>query len=193
MERGSAVDYYEQEGIGSVTSLSNASGTLDQTYTYSFGNTTNSTGSLTNFLRYTGREFDTETSLYYYRARYYDALAGRFLSEDQIGSDEGVNLYVYVGNSPILRRDPTGFFSVVGFPPDLATEMRNAVNNAIKRLTDSCPSCAGPNGPKIARALQKATFVYQPDLPSCGFTQGPVHPNTPGGPDDIEQKCFGCP
>ena len=66
MQRGSTVDYYEQDGLGSVTSLTAANGSVAQTYTYdSFGNTTNSTGSLTNFFRYTGREFDTETGLYF--------------------------------------------------------------------------------------------------------------------------------
>jgi hypothetical protein len=71
MQRGTTTDYYEADGLASVTSLSSSTGTLAQTYTYdSFGNTTNSSGSLTNFFRYTGREFDTETDLYYNRARY---------------------------------------------------------------------------------------------------------------------------
>ena len=66
-ERGTTTSYYEQDGIGSVTSLTATIGTVSQTYSYdSFGNTTNSSGSLTNFFRYTGREFDTETDLYYY-------------------------------------------------------------------------------------------------------------------------------
>ena len=58
-------DFYEQDGLGSITSLTGSSGSLAQTYTYdSFGNQTASSGSLTNFFRYTGREFDTETGLY---------------------------------------------------------------------------------------------------------------------------------
>jgi len=66
-------------GVGSVTSLSNAAGALAQTYAFdSFGNTKNSSGSLTNPFQYTAREFDTETSLYYYRARYFDPASGRF-------------------------------------------------------------------------------------------------------------------
>ena len=78
MLRGGATSYYNADGLGSITSLSNASGTIAQTYTFdSFGNQTASSGSLTNWFQYTGREFDTETSLYYYRARYYDACAGR--------------------------------------------------------------------------------------------------------------------
>ncbi|WP_353933154.1 RHS repeat-associated core domain-containing protein [Okeanomitos corallinicola] len=38
---------------------------------------------------FTGREFDQEIGLYYYRARYYDQATGRFLSEDPIGFDGG--------------------------------------------------------------------------------------------------------
>jgi hypothetical protein len=57
-------------GLGSVTSLSTSGGAIANTYTYdSFGNLTASSGSLTNPFRYTAREFDSETSLYYYRAR----------------------------------------------------------------------------------------------------------------------------
>jgi len=86
MDRNGTVDYYEQDGLGSVTSLTAANGSVAQTYTYdSFGNTANSTGPLTNFFRYTGREFDTETNLYYHRARYYDPTIGRFLSEGPLG------------------------------------------------------------------------------------------------------------
>jgi YD repeat-containing protein len=62
MDRSGTIDYYEQDGLGSVTSLTASTGSVAQSYTYdSFGNTTNSSGSLTNFFRYTGREFDTET------------------------------------------------------------------------------------------------------------------------------------
>ena len=73
-------NFYEQDGLGSVTSLTNGAGALSQTYTYdSFGKTSNSSGNVANPFRYTGRDFDSETGLYYYRARYYDADTGRFL------------------------------------------------------------------------------------------------------------------
>lgn len=82
---------------------------MAQTYTYdSFGNTTNSSGSLTNFFRYTSREFDTETNLYYYRARYYEPSTGRFDSEDLVRFRGGVDFYVYAKNQPIMLRDPSG-------------------------------------------------------------------------------------
>src|SRR5437870_7665889 len=69
MLRSGATSYYHADGLGSVTSLGSAAGSIANTYTYdSFGKLTNSTGSLVNPFRYTGREFDTETGLYYYRA-----------------------------------------------------------------------------------------------------------------------------
>jgi len=55
---------------------------------------------------YTGQEWDSNTELYNYNARWYDPGTGRFLSEDPIDAD--VNLYRYVGNSPLNGTDPTG-------------------------------------------------------------------------------------
>jgi RHS repeat-associated protein len=57
---------------------------------------------------FTGREWDAETSLYYYRARYYDPLAARFLSEDPIRLLGGLNLYQYVSANPTGWLDPFG-------------------------------------------------------------------------------------
>ena len=109
MLRSSATSYYQADGLGSITSLSNAAGALAQTYTFdSFGNQTASTGSLTNSFRYTAREFDSETSLYYMRARYFDPQVGRFISEDPIGFSGDINVYRYSFNSPVNLDDPSG-------------------------------------------------------------------------------------
>ena len=62
----------------------------------------------TNPFRYTGREFDTETSLYFNRARYYTPDSGRFLSEDPAGFFGGFNFYGYVKNDPVNFLDPSG-------------------------------------------------------------------------------------
>lgn len=71
MLRSGATSYFHADGRGSITSLSSAAGSIANTYTYdSFGNLTASIGSLVNPFRYTARESDTETGLYYYRARY---------------------------------------------------------------------------------------------------------------------------
>jgi|SRR5580658_3125485 RHS repeat-associated protein len=107
--RGSTSDYYEADGIGSITSLSSSAGALANTYTYdSFGNVTNLTGTLKNPFQFTARELDQDTGIYEYRARYYDQTAGRFISEDPIRFKAGTNFYKYVGNSPTNWIDPFG-------------------------------------------------------------------------------------
>ncbi len=110
MLRGGTTSYYEQDGLDSVTSLSNGAGALAQTYTFdSFGKQTASSGSLVNPFQYTARELDSETNLYFYRARYYDPASGRFISEDPVGFDGGdINVYRYSFNEPVLLIDPSG-------------------------------------------------------------------------------------
>jgi RHS repeat-associated protein len=85
MLRGGATSFYQADGLGSVTSLSNAAGSLAQTYTFdSYGKQTTSSGSPTSPFLYTGRESDADTGLYYLRECYFDATTGRFLSEDPL-------------------------------------------------------------------------------------------------------------
>ncbi|MCL6505347.1 MAG: RHS repeat-associated core domain-containing protein, partial [Pirellulales bacterium] len=65
---------------------------------------------------FTGREYDVETGLYYYRARYYDPHTGRFLSEDPLGFSAGdTNLRRYVHNSVTVFVDPYGLKEGPGF------------------------------------------------------------------------------
>jgi RHS repeat-associated protein len=64
---------------------------------------------------FTGREYDSESGLYYYRARYYDPALGRFISKDPLGlASRAANSYIYALNSPIQLSDPLGLFIVVG-------------------------------------------------------------------------------
>jgi RHS repeat-associated protein len=101
--------FYHADALGSVTSLTGPAGAITASYVYdSFGRLTSSTGTVTNPFQYTAREFDSDTGLYYYRARYYEPTTGRFLSEDPAGFTEGVNFFAYVGNSPLVLVDPWG-------------------------------------------------------------------------------------
>jgi RHS repeat-associated protein len=110
MLRSAATSYHHADGLGSVTSLSSAAGAIINTYTYdSFGKLTTSTGSLVNPFQYTARESDTETGLYYYRARYYDPQTGRFIREDPTKEViRGLNFYAYVHNNAPNFLDPKG-------------------------------------------------------------------------------------
>jgi RHS repeat-associated protein len=98
--------YYTTDHLGSTIALTNDSGTMVEGISYdSFGNSTSS--SLTRYT-YTGREFEADTGVYYYRARWYDPQVGRFITEDPIGFEGGPNWYVYVMNQPINFKDPEG-------------------------------------------------------------------------------------
>ena len=137
------------------TSVTNENGTTHEPstrtkYTYdSFGNLTVSTGSITNAFRYTGREWDSETSLYYYRARYYDPAIGRFISEDPTGFRAGANFYPYVSGNPLTFNDPTGLDNrserckalkkkIEDIDKDIAKRLRELEEDK-DSLPDSCP------------------------------------------------------
>lgn len=111
MLRRGTMSYYLADGLGSITSLTDSNGDIVSTYQYdSFGNQTAVTGSIVNPFRFTGREFDAKTGLYYYRARYYDPVIGRFIQSDPIGLAGGINTYAYVNNNPINFIDPLGLW-----------------------------------------------------------------------------------
>jgi RHS repeat-associated protein len=69
---------------------------------------TTSAGSTAHPFGYTGRRYDPDLGLYYYRARWYDPSLGTFLQTDPIGSLDYINLYAYVGLEPGNAADPTG-------------------------------------------------------------------------------------
>jgi len=103
----SAPVFYVKDHLGSTRALVSNTGSVTNLIDYdSFGKPLG-TATGTRFL-YTGREYDADTELYYYRARWYDPQARRFISEDPIGLNGGINLYAYVKNNPINYIDPSG-------------------------------------------------------------------------------------
>lgn len=109
MQRSGALSFYSADGLGSMTSLTTGTGAVADTFRYdTFGNLASSTGNIVNPYRYTAREYDEDSGLNYYRARYYDSQVGRFISEDPIKFDGGISFYAYVQNNPANLIDPTG-------------------------------------------------------------------------------------
>ena len=110
--KGSSTYFYHQDGLGSVTDLTDSAGATAKSYAYdAYGNVLESPGTIDQPYTYTGREPDQETGLYYYRARYYDSTTGRFLQKDPVGLKAGPNGYWYANANPVFFVDPFGLMS----------------------------------------------------------------------------------
>ncbi len=128
------VIWHLADHLGSVHDLVNSSGAVVNHLTYdSFGNfTAQSNSTIETRYRFTGREYDSETGLHFYRARYYDAAIGQFLTEDPLGLAGGdLNLRRYVLNNPLSATDPSGLT-----PCDNIKRGLEALDRAIRFLKD---------------------------------------------------------
>lgn len=100
--------WYHHDQLGSTRALTNTSGDVVATFTYSpFGELTGSTGTATTPMSWTGEYRDTETGYTYLRARYYDPTTGQFLTRDPAVATTR-EAYGYAGNDPINWTDPSG-------------------------------------------------------------------------------------
>jgi RHS repeat-associated protein len=132
---GEGTAWHLADHLGTVRDIVDASGTLIDHFDYdSFGNVIAETNlAAGDRYKFTGRELDAETGLYYYRARYYAPGIGRFISEDPIAFAGGdANLYRYVGNRPLTATDPSGLALVdyakkIGSGPGVVAHRLSAV------------------------------------------------------------------
>jgi RHS repeat-associated protein len=113
VEDGTALLCVHQDALGSMVGMTNSAGAVELARQYDVWGNLESGASDPGFA-FTGREWDPETGLYYYRSRYYDPELGRFISEDLIRFDGGENFYAYVRDSPPNSADPSGLCGLGG-------------------------------------------------------------------------------
>jgi len=108
-DAGNETYYYHHNEHGDVTALTDTGGNEANRYEYDvFGNVVSEKEATQNHFRYAGEQLDQYTGQYYLRARCYNPTIGRFTQEDVYRGD-GLNLYVYVRNNPVMWIDPSGF------------------------------------------------------------------------------------
>jgi RHS repeat-associated protein len=103
--------FYLTDQVGSTVGVTDSAGGLVWNADASpFGEEVGASGTTSESLKYTGKDVDPDTGLYYFNARWYDSSTGRFTSEDPVR--DGVNWFVYVSNNPLRFVDPTGLRDV---------------------------------------------------------------------------------
>lgn len=121
MKRGSNTYYYHTNHLGSVMVLTDSDGSVAERIDYdAFGMPTfyDASGNVLaasaigNNILFTGREYDAESQVYYFRARTQHPALGRFLQKDPLGYVDGMNDYAYVSNNSIMSRDASGTLGV---------------------------------------------------------------------------------
>ena len=114
---GNKTSYFLFNGHGDVVQTVDKDGEVLNNYDYDiWGNPTLTVETAECAIRYAGEFYDSETGLYYLRARYYNPYIGRFISEDSYWGEDNnplsLNRYTYAHNDPIQYIDPTGYAAV---------------------------------------------------------------------------------
>ncbi len=111
LRESGAIHQYHCDPLGVPMRLTDAAGGIVwEAERSGFGAMATLPGGIEQPLRLPGQYHDAETGLHYNRFRYYDPALGRYLSRDPIGVAGGLNCYLYAGNDPVNRADPTGLW-----------------------------------------------------------------------------------
>ncbi len=128
--RGMVVDKDDVRRAG------DGSGNNSVSYSYDvFGAIRSQSGTSSNYWLFTGEQRDSDSSLYYLRARHYDPAIGRFLMRDPLAGSSRrpgtLNRYAYVTNNPASLIDPYGLFGFSDIT-DTVSDVTDTVSNAVE-------------------------------------------------------------
>jgi RHS repeat-associated protein len=174
------------DALGNAVALTDSAGIVQTRYSYEpFGKTAITGVANTNTAQYTRRENDG-TGLYYYRARYYSPAYARFISEDPIGFGGGLDLYAYVGNDPISRKDPLGLMSMFqcvmagigigGIVGLVAGGVVGIATGPLVIFVSPVGALIGSVGGAITGGIVGAALCNSPTTLTCERTAPPVKP-----------------
>ena len=137
------ITYFASDHLGSVTDLTTSAGTITLTRKYDpWGNLLS--GSTTSGPAFTGRDWDADTGLYYYRARYYDPKIGRFISEDplfEVSQAGALDPIVHALNAAVLASQVTRWDAFALGGPDTAEAI-----NRYASVTNNPVNYVDPDG-----------------------------------------------
>ena len=173
----------------SVTALTDAAGSIVETYEYSAfgrmnifdatGQDITATGStIGNPYGFTGRRFDAETGLWYYRNRMYSPVLGRFLQRDPAGYVDGLNLYAYTMNNPLSYLDPDGL---------IARDAWNSWSDSVVQTTENTIKGGESYLFPVFDWVKEAARYYSSDdfTDDINAVFETIHSLNHGNPDDI--------
>ncbi len=153
LQRNQKTYYYHQDEQLNTALITNRNGEIKNQYQYdAFGNGLEAIEELPNRIRYTGQQYDQQTEQYYLRARYYNPILGRFMQEDVYQGD-GLNLYAYCRNNPVVYYDPSGYTEEYYFRGTTIGFSGHAEKDYSNVSTD--PSVS------IAYAIKSQTMYYE--------------------------------
>ncbi len=139
--------WYVTDHVGSIRAVTDKDGKKVWSADYfTFGTQFGKSGE-TDFEElhsFTGKEYDPDTGLHYYNARWYDADLGRFISEDPVADPNNPNLYSYCNNNPGIFVDPTGLS--YGNPSDPGTMVGPVNPRSGREGSSSSPSTSAGKG-----------------------------------------------
>ncbi|WP_318393283.1 RHS repeat-associated core domain-containing protein, partial [Enterobacter sp.] len=121
-------------------------------------------------IRLPGQQYDAETGLYYNRHRYYDPAQGRYITQDPIGLEGGINAYAYPLN-PVINIDPLGLYNYKS----------NNIDDVGKYALAMCNAKSISENKEYGGLICKKEGIYYP--------QSPIKSENHSGIDLIKIKC----
>jgi type VI secretion system secreted protein VgrG len=147
------VYHYVNDHLGTPQELHDASGKIVWAAEYSAYGLVRKylVDEISNPIRFAGQYYDAETGLRYNRFRYYDPLAGRYLTQDPIGLKGGINQYAYVKGNPVLRVDPLGLQEADAYDP---------VFNGNRSLSDNMSDIVESVSEKAKKVVEEKSKIF---------------------------------